>query len=121
MIEHSSSADYIRESLLIVQSVTLVFAIRVRDSQLHLAIDADSHEVVSALITAKQVVDPRILPRLLEAVEALTLTYPGIGGHSILKSGSLWMNVICNVPTTSITLGSLPGLSNCLQQSARSS
>ncbi len=38
--------------------------------KLHLSIDADSHHIASALITSKEVVDPRVLPRLLTAVEA---------------------------------------------------
>lgn len=37
--------------------------------KLHLAMDADSHEVTAALITNKDVVDPRALPRLLRQVE----------------------------------------------------
>lgn len=37
--------------------------------KLHLAMDADSHEVTAALITNKDVVDPRALPRLLKQVE----------------------------------------------------
>ena len=38
--------------------------------KLHLALDADSHEVTAALITNKDVVDPRGLPRLLQQIEA---------------------------------------------------
>lgn len=38
--------------------------------KLHLSVDADTHHVVTALITSKDVVDPRVLPRLLKAVEA---------------------------------------------------
>lgn len=37
--------------------------------KLHLALDADSHEVTAALITNKDVVDPRGLPRLLKQLE----------------------------------------------------
>lgn len=37
--------------------------------KLHLAIDADSHQVTAALITTKDVVDPRGLPRLLQQIE----------------------------------------------------
>jgi hypothetical protein len=37
--------------------------------KLHLALDADSHELTAALITNKDVVDPRGLPRLLQQVE----------------------------------------------------
>jgi hypothetical protein len=37
--------------------------------KLHLSIDAESHHIASALITPKDVVDPRVLPRLLKAVE----------------------------------------------------
>jgi hypothetical protein len=37
--------------------------------KLHISIDADSHEVTAALITNKDVVDPRVLPRLLKQVE----------------------------------------------------
>jgi hypothetical protein len=37
--------------------------------KLHLCIDADSHQVTAALITNKDVVDPRGLPRLLKQVE----------------------------------------------------
>lgn len=37
--------------------------------KLHLAIDADSQHIASAVITHKEVVDPRVLPRLLKAVE----------------------------------------------------
>jgi hypothetical protein len=49
--------------------------------KLHLSIDADSHEVVSALITAKQVVDPRVLLRLLKAVEAPVERVLGDGAY----------------------------------------
>jgi hypothetical protein len=38
--------------------------------KLHLSVDADSQHVVAALTTSKDVVDPRVLPRLLKAVEA---------------------------------------------------
>ena len=38
--------------------------------KLHLGIDADSHQLVVALLTDKEVVDPRVLPRLLKQVEA---------------------------------------------------
>ncbi|HLL73641.1 MAG TPA: IS5 family transposase [Pyrinomonadaceae bacterium] len=37
--------------------------------KLHLCIDADSHQVAAALITNKDVVDPRGLPKLLKQVE----------------------------------------------------
>lgn len=37
--------------------------------KLHLSMDADTHHITSALITQKEVVDPRALPRLLKAVE----------------------------------------------------
>jgi hypothetical protein len=37
--------------------------------RLRLSVDADTHRVASAFITAKDVVDPRALPRLLKAVE----------------------------------------------------
>ena len=36
--------------------------------KLHIAMDADSHEITAALITNKEVVDPRELPRLLRQV-----------------------------------------------------
>jgi hypothetical protein len=38
--------------------------------KLHLSIAADSHHVASVFITPQDVVDPRVLPRLLKAVEA---------------------------------------------------
>jgi hypothetical protein len=37
--------------------------------KLHLSIDADSHQVTAALITNKDVVDPRGLPKLLKQIE----------------------------------------------------
>jgi hypothetical protein len=37
--------------------------------KLHVSVDADSHELRAALITPKEVVDPRALPRLLKQVE----------------------------------------------------
>jgi hypothetical protein len=37
--------------------------------KLHIAMDADSREVTAALVTNKDVVDPRVLPRLLKQVE----------------------------------------------------
>nr|AXL06088.1 IS5/IS1182 family transposase [uncultured bacterium] len=37
--------------------------------KLHLAMDANSHEVTAALLTSKDVVDPRVLPRLLKQIE----------------------------------------------------
>jgi hypothetical protein len=37
--------------------------------KLHIAMDADSHQVAAALITNKDVVDPRVLPRLLKQIE----------------------------------------------------
>lgn len=38
--------------------------------KLHLAVDADSHRVAAALVTEKEVVDPRALPRLLKRIES---------------------------------------------------
>jgi hypothetical protein len=38
--------------------------------KLHLSVDADTHHITSAVITQKEVVDPRVLPRLLKAVSA---------------------------------------------------
>lgn len=38
--------------------------------KLHVAIDASTQQVAAALITAKEVVDPRVLPRLLKQVES---------------------------------------------------
>jgi transposase len=37
--------------------------------KLHISVDADSQQVVAALITNKDVVDPRVLPRLLKHVD----------------------------------------------------
>jgi hypothetical protein len=37
--------------------------------KLHLSVDASTQQVASALITSKDVVDPRVLPRLLKRVE----------------------------------------------------
>ena len=38
--------------------------------KLHISMDGDSHQLTSALLTDKDVVDPRCLPRLLEQVQA---------------------------------------------------
>ena len=38
--------------------------------KLHIAMDAESQQMTSALITNKEVVDPRVLPRLLKQVES---------------------------------------------------
>ena len=38
--------------------------------KLHLSVDASTHQVAAALITEKEVVDPRVLPRLLRQIEA---------------------------------------------------
>jgi hypothetical protein len=38
--------------------------------KLHISVDADSHQVTGALITNKDVVDPRVLPTLLKQVES---------------------------------------------------
>ena len=38
--------------------------------KLHLSMDADSHHITSAHITRKEVVDPRVLPRLLKQIAA---------------------------------------------------
>ena len=38
--------------------------------KLHLSVDASTHHVTAALISQKDVVDPRVLPRLLKAVAA---------------------------------------------------
>jgi hypothetical protein len=38
--------------------------------KLHLAVDAETHRVAAALVTAEEVVDPRALPRLLKQIES---------------------------------------------------
>lgn len=38
--------------------------------KLHISIDADTHQIITAVITDKGVVDPRILPRQLRQIEA---------------------------------------------------
>ena len=48
--------------------------------KLHLAMDGESQQVLAALITHKEVVDPRVLPRLLKQVE--------VPGARILADGA---------------------------------
>jgi hypothetical protein len=49
--------------------------------KLHISIDADSHEVTAALITQKDVVDPRVLPRLLKQIEVPVETVYADGAY----------------------------------------
>jgi hypothetical protein len=49
-----------------IDLVTLAAMLGHSRIQLHLAMDADSHEVTAVLSTNKDVVDPRGLPRLLQ-------------------------------------------------------
>lgn len=49
--------------------------------KLHIAMDADSQLITSALLTDKEVVDPRCLPRLLKQVEAPVERVYGDGAY----------------------------------------